>query len=837
MTLNDIKMFSYLEKENYTLAGQVRSIYDLTLETMNGISHSYNNYTMHDMNHGLRVASYMEQLAFGIDDKFDLRMKEFNAFEIALMLISAMLHDIGMTIRPQDREDIRNNKIKYTDTLTYEGVLSVMDNNEDEAIKEIIRRTHAARIEEFISYEFDDKKDTISKILQIDNSYPYADDIIDICKAHGEEHSFLSNMCDDRTKGNFTYNPRFIASLLRIADYLDIDKQRTPILWYSIMKIDGFSKEEWEKHFIIQNNTKLKEGIGGKLQIYFDGKSSDAKIHRKYLKYVDDLKKELENTDELLNTKTQVNKYSFNISTKIDDRVRTEGFKYSDLRLNLDYSAITDLLMGKNIYGDKRLGLRELIQNSIDACNIMKEIGEKDPDVVIIDPAVSINYSKNKKYVKVKDTGIGMTIDVVKRHFLNVGKSYYNSNDFLFKNYDYQPIGHYGIGFLACFLLSDNVVVKTKHYLNHEINQIELEKNSEYVVTRIQETANFCGTEITLDYEKFFEVFKTAELLQKFLEEYFYTDIALRLKDDDSGKVVVIKNPYIDKSVSVAGVENEKYKYDLIDCEKLTSNIEGKLIVRTTKNKKTPTLELIDEEKTYIYNADQKLFAKCANSDKLEGYYFIYEYSNGMTEEIYNSIKRNRKGNKLTSALIAQARENDNDIFLFIPCEKPAYRFDYRYYNDNLEEMVLEAIVNSGFFCCNELIERCDPKLVFISDNKYMRFYTSLLGGYYWYDEDDKMIFDPKIYNKGILAHRERGLVVKTLFPNSTIFGCVNCKNLPIKLDVSRSYVLEGRDVFINEFNCIILQYENNSISQSEIKDFVNKTMLYDNQKIKRQPR
>ena len=828
MTLNDIKMFSYLQENDNKLATQVEDVYNLTYETINNISHSYGNYTMHDMNHGLRVASYMEQLAFGIGEEFEENIKKFNAFEITLMLLSSILHDIGMTIRPEDKYEIKKNNIKYTSTLTFEGVLSVMDNNEEETIKEIIRRTHAARVEEFITYKFNDSGNTISNILQLDGSYPYADDVIEICKAHGEDHSFLACMCEDRTKGNFQYNPRFIAALLRIADYLDIDKQRTPILWYSLMKIDGFSKEEWETHFIIQNNTKLKTGIGDKLQIYFDGKSSDAKIHRKYLKYIDNLKIELENTDELLNSKNHNPKYSFKISTKIDDRVRTEGFKYSDLRLNLDYSAITELLMGKNIYGDNRLGLRELIQNSIDACQIMKEIGAKDPDVVIVEPTVSINYSKNKRYVKVKDTGVGMSLDVVKKHFLNVGKSYYNSNDFLFKNYDYEPIGHYGIGFLACFLLSDNVIVKTKHYLNHEINQIELEKSSEYVVTKTHETANFYGTEITLEYDKFFKVFENIEFLQKFLEEYFYTNIPIKLRDDDSGVVMSIHNTYMNKSDLVVDKGNEKYNYTLINCDEFTNHLEGKLILKSSKNSGKCIVKKIDMEKSYFYDTEQKRFVKYFAGDEYEGLYLAYEYSTTITEEHYNDFKKTRIGESLRHAVIADARENDAEIKLLINYKVFDGKNSYHYTSQKVKELIKEAIINSGFFYCKELIEEKSPKYFFISDKKYMQLYLSMVGGYYyWYDEEDELVFNTKIYNKGILAHREGGFACKTLHNYEIIYGCVNCKDLPVKLDVSRSYFIDGRPNLVNEFNNVILQYESEKIEEMETKEFVNKILNY----------
>jgi len=495
MELRDLKSYNILKEKDQLLAGQVEAIYKLTYETINGIARFYDNYTMHDMNHGLRVAAYMEKLAFGLGDDLYSNIKKYNALELALIILTAVLHDIGMFIRPEDEIAIKRNEIKYTNSLTYDGVLKV-SGNENEAIKEIIRITHAARINEFINYSFNGQ--TISQILMINGNYTYADDIASICRSHGEDYTYIKTLRKEITKGNYTYNPQFIAVLLRIADYLDLDKQRTPILWYSMMGINGFSREEWEKHFIIQNERKLRKYIDNKLQIYFDGKSSNAKIHRKYLKYIDELRTELENADELLNTIDANKKYTLNVSTKLDDCVQTENFKYSNLRLTLDYSAITDLLMGKNIYGDSKLGLRELIQNSIDACKLMKEIKGNDPDIP--DPSIYVLCSKKNNYVKIKDTGIGMTLDIVKKHFLNVGKSYYKSHEYLHKNYAYEPIGQYGIGFLACFLLSDNVIVKTRYYKSNEINQIELEKNSEYVVTNTEIPTYFFGTEIKLEY-------------------------------------------------------------------------------------------------------------------------------------------------------------------------------------------------------------------------------------------------------------------------------------------------------------------------------------------------
>ena len=353
MELKDLRLFKCLEEKDTKLAGQVESVYNATKETIDAIAGCYNNYTMHNTGHSLRVAGYIGDLACGIEEDFDKNIEKFNAFEIALMLLSALLHDIGMFIRPEDKEKIKRNEILYTNSLTFSGVMDVVGNDEEEAIKEIIRITHAKRIKEYINYPFGET--TIARILKLEDKYGYADDVVDICVGHGEEYDYLKTLRTKCTKGKYSYNLQYIAVLLRIADYLDLDSQRTPVLWYKMMRIEGFSKEEWEKHFVVHNEQKLKRYVGKELQIFFEGKSANAKIHRKYLAYVDEIRAELERADLLLNHKDTAEKYLFRITPKVDDCVITDGFKYSDLRLSLDYSSITELLMGNNIYGNKKL--------------------------------------------------------------------------------------------------------------------------------------------------------------------------------------------------------------------------------------------------------------------------------------------------------------------------------------------------------------------------------------------------------------------------------------------------------------------------------------------------
>lgn len=831
MELKDLISYRLLETADPILFSQVTTICEMVKETINSISGCFNNYTMHDMGHGIRVANYMEQLAFGIDEQRDSKAKCFNAAEYAILILSAVLHDIGMFISPKDKDEIKNGKIKYSESLTYQGVLEVKKGNEEDAIKEIVRLTHAARIKEYLNYKFTDGTQTIADILKIDNKYPYSEDISLICQAHGENYDFIkTKLRTSTTKGQYEYNLQFFAVILRIADYLDLDKQRTPMLWFSIMDINGFSKTEWETHFQISNEKKLKKYFDGKLQIFFDGKSSDAKIHRKYLKYIDNLMKEVENADTLLNHKDAQHKYKLNLTTKIDDLVKTDGFEYSDLRLTLDYAAITELLMGKNIYGDNKLGLRELIQNSIDACKLMNEV--KCDYATSITPSIHISISKENNYVKIWDTGIGMTIDVVKNHFLNIGKSYYKSNEYLFNNYQYKPIGQYGIGFLACFLLSDNVIVRTKHYKSNQIYQIELEKNSEYVVTNTEESPLFCGTEIQLEYESFFNIFKNKDELKNFISIYFHTNIPIYLSDKDIQKdeeQIINENFNFLKKITE---KSKNTKQEIIDCSAYSTMIDGHIILRQKKPfYKQKTENFIKKEK-YVFDSNKKIFEKIESIQ--EGKYNLIQYAR-INKEEYSRIKITKRSMfKKCQEIFALATQKGTTILLFIKdadiFQFPSYFYDFETPDKELEEI----LKNSNLDFYPEFFNYRNIPPVYTLENDYIYLYRC---GLYNGERFERSFSEEKenpptyLYYKDILVRDFR--MVRGFIPYAyEIFGYINYKGKDLKLDVSRNEIIGGYKNLSNEFNKILLRYKKETETDVTVLKFLDKMLLYDEKEL-----
>ena len=60
----------------------------------------------------------------------------------------------------------------------------------------------------------------------------------------------------------------------------------------------------------------------------------------------------------------------------------------------------------------------------------------------------------------VEDTGIGMDKEIIRRYFLQVGRSFYTTDEFR-RSFRFVPTSRFGIGFLSVFAVSDRVSVDT----------------------------------------------------------------------------------------------------------------------------------------------------------------------------------------------------------------------------------------------------------------------------------------------------------------------------------------------------------------------------------------
>ncbi len=589
--LDDLELFKYLKDNDSEFVSLIDDINAKVKNLLNsGIPKVFSSYTLHDIEHSYRIIKYMSDI---IPD-----ISKLNELEITILILVGLLHDVGMAVSTEDLELIKNDNYPHFD-VKFSATKKYVGGDENLALQEYIRMYHAQMSGIYIEEKLKDKL----KISE-NSTLSFMDDVIKICRSHTESYEWIKQNLNPYTVlGDYEYNSLYISHLLRLGDILDIDEKRTPLSLYNLIAPKGKSEEEWDKHFIIQNYEKIEINPKSKLkQIAFHGHCSNAHIHRKLLEFFDWVNEELLNA--LASTNNMQEQYRLNLENSILQNIVTEGYTFSDYKMKLDFEAISSLLMGEKIYGGKELGLRELIQNSIDACryrteleNIGKEFGEID-----YEPKIKVIVDSKNQIISIKDNGVGMSIGVIKNHFLNIGKSYYNSSEFLLQDVEYKPIGNFGIGFLACFMLSNNIKVVTRYYNSQDKYIIELEKGNEFTSMLKSNDVRFEGTEVVFNHDEFMSVFNDKiEDISNFLKKYFITDgIELELINVDKKERISIENKF-DKNITPD-------KGFLIDLSSYLKEIEGYAIVKH-RNSFIHTLDDIGfEGELYFYDYEKGLY-------------------------------------------------------------------------------------------------------------------------------------------------------------------------------------------------------------------------------------
>lgn len=563
--MDDLTLIKYLNSVKSPFLSQIQTVYEQVKDILNTrVQRVFPNYTLHNTGHSFRIMEYMSGIVSDITKLSEL--------EITLMIYSALLHDIGMAVNEDDINAIKADSFSFCE-IKFSAMRKITDGDEGLALQEYVRRIHASLSSKFILENLKEKL-FIPKLTSLD----FTKELALICKAHTEDYDWIkTNLRTNEVKGDYSFNPQFIASVLRLSDILDIDGNRTPYNLYKIISPKGNSDDEWKQHFVISNNEKIipNEKTQQK-KIVFHGKANNPSIHRKILIYIGWVKNELTNATALVNG--MPTQYNLIYDTNPEVNIQTEGYTFSDYKMTLDFKAISALLMGEKIYGNKSLGLREIIQNSIDSCRIRQETENKNTEFgqEEYQPIIKVFLDQEKNKVIIKDNGNGMSMDIIKKHFLNIGVSYYNSTDFLLKDYSYKPIGNFGIGFLSCFMLSDEVKVATRYYKSKYKFFIELERGNEWTSLTESEDVVFDGTEVILNYKNFIEIFDNkAENVKKFLITYFLTDgINFELVDKTEEQIYKISNPIEQSTPTDKGF----VKIELRDYLK---EIEGYVLIKT----------------------------------------------------------------------------------------------------------------------------------------------------------------------------------------------------------------------------------------------------------------
>ncbi len=426
-------------------------------------------YTLHDDTHIYNVIQIMTSL---LHNKIEQASRE----EVAMLILAACCHDLGMSYTKEECATILEDKDNISEYLEKDNSRYVRAYTEgsgslilSEDMKiDYFRSIHHERVKELLgNYEWPEALG--SKVA--------CQDLIKVCQSHGQDYQVILEM-----KTDATMDLRLCAIVLRLADILDFDSSRAPTSLYSyndfhhekISSSDKISLEEWEKHRSSFGFDFDKVSNRDKpFPLPFRATCENLQLEQSIISYLNWVDNELAECNKLLpyledRWKTLV------LPTKVDRSIDSKGYESGQFKLTLEQNEVLNLLVGKAIYSDPAVFVRELLQNSIDAVRTRIQLDKSLSRNW--KPQITVNtWLDNDGYhwFCINDNGLGMDKDIILNYFLKVGKSYYQSDSFRSEKLkseassDYMPISRFGIGILSCFMGDGNVnrvEVSTKRY-------------------------------------------------------------------------------------------------------------------------------------------------------------------------------------------------------------------------------------------------------------------------------------------------------------------------------------------------------------------------------------
>ena len=450
-------------KENKAgLIEAVRQVCDEGEALAGTINQFFPNFTLHNEKHIQNVCNWMVKLLGKEKRKASIR-------ELAMLVMAACCHDIGMAVNNEQKESLRKLAISEVDRSWQQFFekhpklyleFKSSGNVSDEMLRSYVRENHPSRVAE----QLKNWSPELTSELLLKN------DLLELCKSHGFD---LSTIDSSSRVVDPDLDLTLCAILLRLADILDYDASRAPkrLLEFKglnnpVTEEDKTSTNEWIKNG--SGSFHLKDGA-----LLYSAEFTSPGIEHDINGYLDWVDEELKACRGYLSR--HATKWNgFDLPTIVTRRTSSMGYETGDFRLTMDQDGVLELLSGESLYNKPGVFVRELLQNAIDAVLTRVQL---DPTFSEKDGRIDVRTwydPKDYRYAwfSITDNGIGMDKHTIESYFLKVGRSYYCSDEYKSDivacggDSAALPISRFGIGILSCFMGGSNnqLEVVTRRY-------------------------------------------------------------------------------------------------------------------------------------------------------------------------------------------------------------------------------------------------------------------------------------------------------------------------------------------------------------------------------------
>jgi hypothetical protein len=313
----------------------------------------------------------------------------------------------------------------------------------------------------------------------------WIDDLIAVCKSHHYDYDALvtDNFKARIIGGNDAQivNLRYLAVVLRVADVLEFDPERTPKVIFQHRNPASTSVIYWHKDHDI---TMLHEGRN----IIITARPKSAKVHKAILDTVTQIDYELSLCKRIaenfpfdscppLSAKTK-HVWAIDSQCSSDIRPYPGSYEYIDGAFRPDTQRLLGLLSGKALYGTPLAAVRELLQNAMDAVReriAYTRLSKSDPANADHETSIGSQFEIRLElqvdsagtWLTCIDTGIGMTKRIITDHVLVSGVGTRRDLAELERRCRHAGFalgrtGQFGIGVLSYFMLAKRVEILTR---------------------------------------------------------------------------------------------------------------------------------------------------------------------------------------------------------------------------------------------------------------------------------------------------------------------------------------------------------------------------------------
>ncbi|HWW73947.1 MAG TPA: hypothetical protein VNZ44_01045, partial [Pyrinomonadaceae bacterium] len=243
----------------HEISERVKAVVGHVAPLLERVADKMPEFTLHDPNHGAKVVELMAQFLP------EETLARLNVVELSILIYAAYLHDLGMTSSTDEREEAIRDDAEFArllaadearsqrlQRLKEEGEHRAATAVEDQVYTEYLRRTHVRRSARFVMENLSGGEGQDGALAISWQGTPYFKWVRAVCDSHELP---VARLRDTKTwprnalVRDLRVNVQYLSLVLRLADILDLDPERTPkVLLDFIDPKNPKSIVEWRKH-------------------------------------------------------------------------------------------------------------------------------------------------------------------------------------------------------------------------------------------------------------------------------------------------------------------------------------------------------------------------------------------------------------------------------------------------------------------------------------------------------------------------------------------------------------------------------------------------------------